>query len=519
MFKKTLNNTICHIALGTLMLSLFTPLAQAFDVLIYSRDFFEFDANTIIFDNDDSGGDIKLQFGNTLNEALSWDNANSRFVFSAPLKVEGNVAIDGTDFFLDDDNAGAGANVNIIANQGSDPDGILRYNATTDKWEISSDGGGSFDEISISSGGGSELAAVQARRTTDFTMAVLSTWYDVPLDTTDIENLSSVLDHDNSLRERINILEDGLYRVTYQVNSDSNTVTHQVNHRMLINGSTIIPGSVLTGREYQNEFVPTTASILVDLTAGQYITLQVQRTTDATVIGESTVTVVKMDGVQGPQGPQGAPGSVGLGTDETTFTIDQDNAGAGANVSLIANQGSDSDGVLRYNSTTNEWELSNNGGAYSPIATGPSNNYLFGYDTTNQAVTTTNVFQTINFNNPTAVNDGWSYGAGDFTVPETGLYKIEFHARVGRTNTTDTTYSIRSLLNGTEIPGSAGFASSSRGQRPIALTNSFQANLTSGDLLRFQITSSATGSSAGLFVNNAQGTTQPRITVTITRIN
>jgi len=54
----------------------------------------------------------------------------------------------------------------------------------------------------------------------------------------------------------------------------------------------------------------------------------------------------------------------------TIVTIDSDNAGAGANVDIVANQGSDNNGTIRYNATTNQWEISNDGGTFQSIAGG-----------------------------------------------------------------------------------------------------------------------------------------------------
>jgi len=53
------------------------------------------------------------------------------------------------------------------------------------------------------------------------------------------------------------------------------------------------------------------------------------------------------------------------------ITLDSDNAIAGNDAYIIANQGTDADGALKYNATTNQWELSNDGGAYQKIITGP----------------------------------------------------------------------------------------------------------------------------------------------------
>lgn len=51
-----------------------------------------------------------------------------------------------------------------------------------------------------------------------------------------------------------------------------------------------------------------------------------------------------------------------------TFTLDADNTGAPQNVSLIANQGTANNGVLRYNAVLKRWEISNDGAAYVAVA-------------------------------------------------------------------------------------------------------------------------------------------------------
>jgi len=101
------------------------------------------DGTTLTLDALDTG-DIDLVFGNVAN-TISWDDTNSEFHISDELHVEGNLEQYGNDFTLDADNTGAGANVDIIANQGSDNDGVLRYNATTNRWEISNDGGSYYN--------------------------------------------------------------------------------------------------------------------------------------------------------------------------------------------------------------------------------------------------------------------------------------------------------------------------------------------------------------------------------------
>jgi hypothetical protein len=65
-------------------------------------------SNSFTLDLDDTGGDIILRFGNTLNERLYWDDLNSRFVFTDDLRVEGDLTVTGTI---------NGENINTIAAQ------------------------------------------------------------------------------------------------------------------------------------------------------------------------------------------------------------------------------------------------------------------------------------------------------------------------------------------------------------------------------------------------------------------
>ena len=66
--------------------------------------------------------------------------------------VYGNDATTAKDFTIDSHNEGAGNNIDIIANQGTDPDGILRYKPGTDEWRMSNDGGITFLTIGNTKG-------------------------------------------------------------------------------------------------------------------------------------------------------------------------------------------------------------------------------------------------------------------------------------------------------------------------------------------------------------------------------
>jgi hypothetical protein len=76
-----------------------------------------------------------------LGEFLQSNDTLDDFVLSDDLTVQGNVSQEGTLFTLDSDNTGTGNSITIVANQGMENDGIIRYNALMDFWELSNDGG------------------------------------------------------------------------------------------------------------------------------------------------------------------------------------------------------------------------------------------------------------------------------------------------------------------------------------------------------------------------------------------
>lgn len=191
------------------------------------------------------------------------------------------------------------------------------------------------------------LAAVQARRTTDFTMAALNTWYDITLDSTDVETDATVLEHDNTNTDQIDVKEDGTYRITYQINANDGGATHQLDSRVRVNDTTVLNGSLLLNRNYQNEYGPTTASFLAVLSTGDYITLQSQRTTANTIINETTMTIVKLEGVAGSSGS-------GNGTTDETFTIDTDDTGG----NLALQFGTTLAETISWNSALTRFEIS-----------------------------------------------------------------------------------------------------------------------------------------------------------------
>jgi hypothetical protein len=99
----------------------------------------------------DGAEDVELQFGtDTAGRILMYNFAKGRFEFDNNLYVNGGLEVqndidqNGNTLTLDSDNLGANADVSVVAEQGTDADGTLRYNSTLDQWEISNDGGISY---------------------------------------------------------------------------------------------------------------------------------------------------------------------------------------------------------------------------------------------------------------------------------------------------------------------------------------------------------------------------------------
>lgn len=181
------------------------------------------------------------------------------------------------------------------------------------------------------------MSAVQARRTTDFTLAALNTWYDIPFDTTDVETNANALAHNITNTDNIDIKQDGLYRITYHMDSNDAGVTHELHSQVRINDTQVLNGSLLVNRDYQNEHIPSSASFLAELNAGDFITLQAQRITANTIVNETSLSIVKLEtgaqgsqgiqGTQGIQGEQGLPGDPGPSTTSDSYIIDSDDNG------------------------------------------------------------------------------------------------------------------------------------------------------------------------------------------------
>ncbi len=379
-------------------------------------------------DDDATTNILSLEFGGINSESITWDM--SAFKISDDLSVQGDISQDGQIITLDSDNTGVGADVDIIANQGSDNDGILRYNATDNRWEISNNGD-SFDAIATGSGGG--------------TVAMIGVFYD-SAGGLDVNVATPVaIPWNQETKEDTGITHDAVtnnsrvymdsadwYRVTYSVSHEVQSGTRNiVRCQVRLNGSTyVVPSdSYSYSRSTTDKGATNNATVILETTAGNEY-YEIMCNGEGTGVGTAAVNTIASQSWTTVEkaGALVMPNTL----DDPIFTLDNDNVGAGINVDIVANQGSDNDGILRYNATTNRWQISNDGGSYNDVHIG---NIFYAYDDTGgQAITGTEI--TLNLDNEVFSDDDYTLSTDEITINETGVYKITLSVSTDDIDTT-----------------------------------------------------------------------------------
>jgi len=159
------------------------------------------------------------------------------------------------------------------------------------------------------------MVALQVRRTT--TYVIPATFTDVTLDTTDIENLPDIVEHDDVNTDRILIKKDGIYLITWNFSIETGATDERYEMRVRKNDTTVINGSLKGIDDGNNNTFGLGHTFYADLSAGDYISFQVRAATasvgtiEAPTNGGLTVTVSKIEGLVGNQGWQGEQGPFG----------------------------------------------------------------------------------------------------------------------------------------------------------------------------------------------------------------
>ncbi|MBN2307262.1 hypothetical protein JXD20_04725 [Candidatus Peregrinibacteria bacterium] len=292
-------------------------------------------SNTIILDADDTGGNVTLQFGASLGKYLRWNSSTLNFDLSDDLTIDGGFSQNGLNITLDADNAGAGNTVNIIANQGSDNDGTIRYNATTNEWEYSNDGG-AF--TTFGSGGSSGTAEYFDAYDSTGGTSIDAGFTDIPLGTE--RKKTTDFTHSTGSAE-ITVNTDGTYYVNYAVTTDitSGTNRSESEARLMLDtgsGYAAVAGSIakMYNRTATQGDATASRSFTLDLSAGDKLKIQAQRSSGssniATLAGGSALVISRVEGGGGGEGNHTQ--NTDIGTDSNTFILDNDDTGG--NVTL-----------------------------------------------------------------------------------------------------------------------------------------------------------------------------------------
>lgn len=199
-------------------------------------------------------------------------------------------------------------------------DNLLSFNSSG----LPQDSG--FSAADLSGGGDStaaDSAMVQARRTTAYT---LTTGYvDLTFDATDEETDDTILEHNDTNTERIDIKEDGTYLILYDIGVDAPSAAWtaaDAQAQLEKNGSAVLSGSWSRATTFNDDSIDGDplirchlgSSVVETLSSGDYVTLQLKYVGDVTDTEvDGTLKIIKLAGA-GAQGEQGEPGAPGSGS-------------------------------------------------------------------------------------------------------------------------------------------------------------------------------------------------------------
>lgn len=175
---------------------------------------------------------------------------------------------------------------------------------------------------SVSGVVGGPLPCLQVRRTTDY--AFTSSWVDITFDTTDVENNADVIEHNDAVKDRMQIKEDGYYGITYSMPIEC-LDNAEYRARIVINDTTEVSGSLMWIKD-SNDIQFLGNDFATNLSANDYISLQLGFINgtpgQANMKADLVMKIVKLQGVKGDSGADGAAGAPGTGS---TINILEDN--------------------------------------------------------------------------------------------------------------------------------------------------------------------------------------------------
>ncbi len=130
------------------------------------------------------------------------------------------------------------------------------------------------------------------------------TWTDLNFGVTLVENNTSIIEHDNTNTDRIQIKETGLYMISWSFECDD-----ELQIRIREDDTTVIAGPVQAGDpgDVNDVHVINARTQTVELTSGTYLTVQIQAATAAeALMSGGTFSVTRMQGSKGDKGDAGS---------------------------------------------------------------------------------------------------------------------------------------------------------------------------------------------------------------------
>ena len=156
--------------------------------------------------------------------------------------------------------------------------------------------------------GVSTLAGVQVFRTSSYNLTDVFT--NLTFTNTSSQTAPSIIYQSTTNKDRIYVNQAGVYQVSYQASAGGTTAINEFFFQVVKNDTTPISGSNSYGRNSSTDTGAASAQSLVQLAAGDYVTLQTKMSASAIItpilISQSSMLVIKLDGITGATGSSAA---------------------------------------------------------------------------------------------------------------------------------------------------------------------------------------------------------------------
>ncbi len=157
----------------------------------------------------------------------------------------------------------------------------------------------------------SDLSVLQIRLTNDYNFN--ENFTSIPFDTSDIQNNTTVLEWVSGDSTKIQIKEDGYYRISYGVYPNVD-VDQDIYTQIIDNNSNVLPGSEVDELQDQDNYESMGASFIYHATESGWIEVQVKSTTTSgtRIIPEAYISINKLNAVKGDPGQPGSGSTINV---------------------------------------------------------------------------------------------------------------------------------------------------------------------------------------------------------------